>query len=397
MIEDIPQFEGINCTINTTENCNLRCKYCYETNKTTKSIDLETAKKFIDLILSEVNLEKDPFGFIKLDKYQYLYNGIVLDFIGGDSLIDPELLDKILSYFTYKFGFVSEKYSRGWKASISSNGTLFYREDVRRFCEKWKDTLSLGVSIDGCPEIHDMNRVFPDGSGSMKAIMEWWPWYQKTFPSNSLSTKATASKNTIPYLYDSLVFMHETLGLKYIHQNFIMEDTGINDEDLTLLDKQLEKCVQYVLEHRHELYWSMIDKTQFTRNGNNGKEDFYTNGRCGSGCMPCLSIDGKIYPCFRWLPASQNGNPNVMCVGNVDEGFTNVENFVKVSNGAIRTNCTREEKCRTCEYEPGCAYCIAGCYAEYGDFIRTTHICEITKLQYKWAEEYWRRYEELES
>lgn len=397
MIKNLPHFEGLNCTINTTENCNLRCKYCYETNKTTKSIDLETVKKFIDLILNEVTLEKDIFN-LKASNQEWIYGGIILDFIGGDSLIDPELLDRILTYFNYKFSFVSERYPRGWKASLSSNGTLFYREDVRKFCEKWKDQLSLSISIDGCPEIHDMNRVFPDGSGSMKAIMEWWPWYQKTFPIYAQQTKATLSKNSIPYLYDSIKFMYEVLGIRYINANFIMEDTGATKEDYKELDSQFSKIVDYIIEHRNDMYVSLFDRSQFTREGNNQsrqEKDFNTKGRCGSGCMPCLSIDGKIYPCFRWLPASQNGNSDIMCVGSVEKGLTHIENFNKVLNGAIRSNCTKEEKCRTCEYEPGCAYCIAGCYAEYGDFIRTTHICEYTKLQYKWAEEYWRRYDKF--
>ena len=84
-----------------------------------------------------------------------------------------------------------------------------------------------------------------------------------------------------------------------------------------------------------------------------------------------------------------------MCVGNVDSGFTNIENFVKVQEGSIRANCTKEEKCLTCKLEPDCAYCIGGCYAEYNDFIRTTHICEVTKLLGKWSEIYEQEYRKI--
>lgn len=394
MIKNWPIFDGMNCTINTTENCNLRCKYCYETCKTTRTITLETAYKFIDLIYDALDKNED---FLSLNgtEDKWIYDSIIWDFIGGDSLIDPELLDKLFTRINTRFGLMKNPLKKGWRASISSNGTLFEREDVRKFCEKWHKVLSLGVSIDGCQEIHDMNRVFPDGSGSMSKILEYWDWYRKWFPIESTTTKATCSKNTIPYLYDSLKFMHKNLGIKYINQNFIMEDMGLSDKDLIELDHQLELCCKYVLDNCDDIYWLILDHGKDYNNQESDYSDFNTTGRCGSGRMPCCAIDGRIYPCFRWLPHTQNGKDDVMCVGNVDEGFSHPENFVRVQKGSIRANCTKEEKCLSCEFEKDCSYCIGGCYAEYGDFIRTTHICEVTKLLCKWGKIYEQEYRKI--
>lgn len=385
MIEDWPNFEGLNATINTTEDCNLRCKYCYETHKKALSIKEDIAYRFIDLIYDSLDAQED-FLNLKGTPDEWIYNGVIWDFIGGDSLIDPKLLDKLFTRINTKNALMKNPLKRGWRASISSNGTLFERKDVRDFCEKWHRELSLGVSIDGCPEIHDMNRVFQDGTGSMQSILKYWDWYKKWFPVESQITKSTCAKSSIPYLYESLKFMHEELGLRWIHQNFIMEDMHLDQKDIEELDKQLEKCCEYVLDHCDEMYWLPLDHNKLTQNK---EKDFYTEGRCGSGRMPCCAIDGRIYPCFRWLAHTQNGQDGVMCVGNVYEGFTNPENFIKVQNGAIRANCTKDPKCRECKFEGECAYCIGGCYAEYGDFIRTTHICEVTKLLYKWSEIYW--------
>lgn len=396
MISPVEQFQGLNCTINTTEDCNLRCKYCYETCKSPKTIEFDKCKKFIDLILDD----PDPCLLKGTDK-EDIYQGYIFDFIGGDSLMNVDILDKTMTYLSTKFASMNDdrKPLRGWRCSLSSNGTLFTLPKVREFCEKWKKSLSLGVSIDGNPEIHDANRVFPDGTGSMKTILEGWPWYQKNFPIESQSTKATCARNTIPHLYDSLVWMHEELGLNYINQNFIMEDTGCTEEDYKMLDMQLGRCVQYVWDHRNELYWSMIDRTRVCVPNNEkaiqeAKERFYTSGFCGSGCMPTLSIDGNIYPCFRWLPHTQNGQAGIMCVGNVDEGLTHKENFTKIQECSKRCNCTKDPKCLECELEPLCPYCIGGCYAEFGEFKRTTYICEIMKLQNKWAERYWKAWDE---
>lgn len=167
-----------------------------------------------------------------------------------------------------------------------------------------------------------------------------------------------------------------------------MEDTGCTEQDYKMLREQMQKCIDYVYDHRNELFWSMIDKP-FLCDKNN-EEDFKTRGRCGSGCMSALSIDGKIYPCFRWLPHTQN-SADVMCVGDVENGFNHAENFKKVREGSIRENCTKDEECRNCEFEPACAYCIGGCFAEFGNFTRTKHICEITKIQVEYARKYWSR------
>lgn len=405
MIADINQYNGFEVTINTTEDCNMRCKYCYEINKCAKSIDFDKCKKFIDLILSDedyLDSVNDEYAISKTVTNE----GLLIDFIGGDALMNVDICDKTLTYLVFKLNTTNTKRAQNWRSrwrcSISSNGTLLSDPKVRTFLEKWKENIHLGISIDGCPEIHDKNRIMayrgPNGEevGSMDIILKNWDWYKKTFPYASLFTKATCSKDTIPYLYDSLVFMHEKLGLKYIHQNFIMEDTGCTEEDYKLLREQMQKCIDYVYDHRDKLFWSMIDKHFLCDKVIKDKtkdEEFLTKGHCGSGMMPALSIDGRIYPCFRWLPHTQK-EAGIMCVGDVEHGFTHPENFRNVRNCAIRANCTKDPKCKECEFESACAYCIGGCYAEYGDFIRTTYICEITKIQVEYTRKYWARLDE---
>lgn len=374
MLPNIKNFNGVNVTFLTTENCNLRCKYCYEINKKENHMSFETAKKAIDKLLQGKLIIKENMNFAR--------QGLILDFMGGDALVNPKLLDDILSYFTYKVATVENEWTKIWRhrfrVSICSNGTLFKNKEVRDFCEKWKDILCLNISIDGCPEIHDMNRIFPDGRGTMNEILKWWKWYQEIFPSSGYSTKATCSRLTIPYLYKSLKFMHEKLGIKYINQNFIMEDGHYTEEDYKILKEQLKLCNQYIFDHRNEIYWSMVD-IQFSDARNTLDEN---KARCGSGNMMTIGIDGKIYPCMRWLPVSLGENRPDMSTGNVKKGLTKKGRkiYTEICDKSKNAFCTKEEKCLTCEYESACAFCIAGCFTEFGDFIRTTHICEITKI-----------------
>lgn len=374
MLRNRLDFPGITITFLTTQNCNLRCKYCYEINKKENHMSIEIAKKAIDKLLKG--------AFITKENSPHAKQGIILEFMGGDALVNTKLLDEILEYWVYKLIVTNTKWSKiwrhAWRVSICSNGTLFEKREVREFCEKWKEVLSLSVSIDGCPEIHDKYRVFPDGSGTMSKIQEWMPWYRDMFNEQACVTKSTCSKATIPYLYESLKFMHEELGLIWINQNFIMEPTGCTEEDYEELKHQLELCRQYVFEHRNEMFWSMLDKN-FAEPKNHICEQ---QSICGSGNMLSVDIDGRVYACMRWAPVSLGDKRPNMSIGDVNKGLTlkGKKIYKSIYEGSKVHNCTKEEKCLTCEYESACNFCIAGCYTEYGDFIRTTHICEITKI-----------------
>lgn len=398
MLEAMREFEGMSATICTTFDCNLRCKYCYEENKRSIKISKDTVHKFIDRILED----PDPIG-AKGTKDEWIpKSGLILDFIGGDSFMTVDIMDDALTYFMYKATLMNHPYARRWRSSISTNGTLFGDPKVQAFVRKWRLNLSIGISIDGCPEVHDLNRVYTiktkEGKdiGTMSTIMKWFPWLRENVPEATVSTKSTCNKSSIPYLYKSLKFIHDPypkgLGIYNIFQNFIMEDTGCEEKDYVLLDEEYRKCKKYLWKHRREMYWSMFDKNGLNRRSDNlaEYEDGLDAGWCGSGAMPSLGMDGRIYPCFRWLPHTMQVDINdsaSMCVGNVDEGITHKENFRKVKEATQRS--ISSQHCLECEHSQGCAYCIGGCYAEFKEFKRTEHICYITKLRLKWSRMYW--------
>lgn len=75
-------------TFIVTENCNLRCNYCYITHKSSnKKMSFDVAKKFIDYVLSEEMIRP---------------KGVILDFIGGEPLLEIKLIDQICDYFKLK-------------------------------------------------------------------------------------------------------------------------------------------------------------------------------------------------------------------------------------------------------------------------------------------------------
>jgi uncharacterized protein len=390
MIKPKESFDGLNITFQTTEDCNLACSYCYEVDKKAHHLPIEYAQKFIDILLED----EDPIGCKGTENEWILNQGVVLDFIGGDSLMNPKLVDKILSYFIFKSTLMNHKWAKRWRASISSNGTLFGNKDVKDLMIKYKDNLHVGVSLDGCPEIHDKNRIFKDGRGTLSEIKKNWEWYKQwQLAHTTLGTKATCNKDSIPYLFKSIKYLHEEFELTDININFVFEDLKLTEDDLKLLDSEMGKCVDYIYEHKEDLYVSMFDKGFGI--GNPMKEEDLDKGWCGAGSMPTLTINGKIYPCFRFTPNTMHNREKFdFYVGDVWNGFNHKERFKEVRDQTRRK--ISPEKCKICPAESSCAWCIGGAFSETGTFWRQTNICEIKKLQDKWSRIYWERYDNWE-
>ena len=157
-------------TFQVTDDCNLACKYCYQINKGKRRMSLETAKKFVDMLLdatpennSYINPVNSPF--------------LVIEFIGGEPFLGIGLIDQIMDYFVSQAFERMHPWATRYCVSICSNGVLYFEEAVQRFLNKHRNHMSLSVTIDGNKELHDSCRVFPDGSPSydiaVAAAKDW--------------------------------------------------------------------------------------------------------------------------------------------------------------------------------------------------------------------------------
>ena len=81
-----------NITFQVTEDCNLKCSYCYQTNKTHHKMNFETAKKFIDYIFKNKN---NPNFFYNEENTL----GFIIDFIGGEPFLEIDLIEQIVNYW----------------------------------------------------------------------------------------------------------------------------------------------------------------------------------------------------------------------------------------------------------------------------------------------------------
>ena len=140
-------------TICVSNDCNLRCKYCYaHGGDYGKKRTLMTKKTARDIVNFCIN------NFSRIDSIM---------FFGGEPLLNY----KIIEYICEEFKLAARTSSFNTPLfSIVTNGTL-YNEEILNLIKKHISHIT--VSIDGAKSINDTNRVFKNGTGTYKRITEF--------------------------------------------------------------------------------------------------------------------------------------------------------------------------------------------------------------------------------
>lgn len=162
--------------------------------------------------------------------------------------------------------------------------------------EKFKDFISLGISIDGPEYIHDACRIYPDGKGSFDTAYKAFLHCKEHF--NYLpTTKITLSRENLDSLMDCVKFFVD-LGVHVINMNCVYEAEWTY-EDGRKLYKLLKELADYLLQ-QDGVSCSMFNDNFF-------KPLSPDDVQCwcgGGGKMLSFDWDGIAYPCTRFCPTS---------------------------------------------------------------------------------------------
>ena len=349
-----------NITFIVTEDCNLRCKYCYITHKAKgKKLALQTAKKFIDYLLNDNKIHR--------------CQSIILDFIGGEPLLEAELIEDICDYFKIRSYEEENPWYWRYRINISTNGVNYSDNAVQRLIENNKGKISIGITIDGTKEKHDLQRVFPDGTGSYDVVNKNIKLWLEQFPG---STKVTFASDDLKYLKESIVELWNK-GIYHVAANVVYEDVW-KDGDEQIFENQLKELADYIIENN--LYNKNYCSLFLDHIGMPYDEKDLSNTSCGAGKMLALSPSGDIYPCMRYYDYSLN-NKKGYIIGNVDTGidFEKARVFLLAM---YKYQCDKE--CLECSIAKGCEFCQGVSYdeSESGtNFQKAKYICKMHKAR----------------
>ena len=361
-------------TFCVTESCNLACKYCYMVGKNnTKKMSFETAKKAVDYILTNRDLFPE--------------DSVVWDFIGGEPLLEINLIDRISDYIVQKMFVLNHPWFSSYMFSFSSNGLLYSAPAVQKYINKNKEHISIGLSVDGNKVKHDNSRIYPNGKGSYDDVVKNVPLWLEQFP--GASTKATFSHDDLPYLKDSIINLWN-IGIKIVAANVVFEDVWEDNDDI-IFENQLKELADYIIDNK---LWNKVSVRFFSPTIGLPLTDLEKEQNfCGAGKMLAVDCDGNFYPCIRFLDFSLT-NRKGRKIGDVDSGI----NFDKVRPfKALNLYSQSPEKCINCDVASGCAWCTGSNY----DFAQTntiyernTAICKMHKANVRANEYFWSKYEQ---
>lgn len=370
-------------TLQVTDECNLACTYCYQINKGVRKMSFETAKKFIDNLLTGDN------GF---SAYVNTKNspGIIIEFIGGEPFLCVDLIDKTIDYFMSEAIRMRHPWAEMFRVSICSNGVLYRTPEVQAFLKKHKRHLSFTVTLDGNKELHDKCRVFKDGKGSYDlasdAYKDW------TSQGNQMGTKITISPDNVSYLYDALTHMI-SLGSDDVHANTVYENVWDDIEKSREFYRQMKKYADFAIDAGivPTVHCALFDEEQFCPLDPDNNSNF-----CGgTGAMLSVDPDGYLYPCIRYMESSLGSSIPPLRIGHIDHGLMSTEaekKCVECLNCITRRSQSTDE-CFNCPIASGCGYCSAYCYQTYGTADkRTTFHCPTHKARALANVYYWNMY-----
>lgn len=368
-----------NITFIVTESCNLACSYCYESHKTGKRMSKATAWAALDMLFNKEKIN----GYYDFDKTK----AVILDFIGGEPLLEIGLIDDICSEFSYRSFKENPPWGLNYMFSFSTNGILFDAPDVHRYFKKHRGKASIGISLDGDKELHDRCRVFPDGRGSYDIVSENAKRLLKDNPYSS--TKVTFCPENIGTLFRAVKSLREDIGYIFINANCVFEE-GWTEGHAETFYQQLVQLADYIIDNHlyDKFYISLFDETI-------GKPDadMDKNWCGGNGQMLAIGVDGVCYPCVRFAPVSLQAMPPLV-VGNVFSGLMKSSQACETCRKlkAITLRSQSPQKCLDCEIKSGCALCSGYNYEKFGDAnIRATFICPMHKARVKANQYYWDR------
>lgn len=201
-----------------TQACNLNCKYCYESFKTTSFMSIECCREIL----------KKEFQSAANDNRT---SDLAISFLGGEPLLNFELIKSVSEWLW------SEERPVPYSLDIRTNGTLLTSE-IREWLLANRQRIHVALSLDGLNEVQKLTRT--DKPIDYRFFTDNWPEER---------VKIVLFKNTLP-------FFAKTIKEMVAERISISVDVGIGfkweDSDIIVFEEQLEELMEMFIDDLHE-------------------------------------------------------------------------------------------------------------------------------------------------
>lgn len=371
-------------TLELTEQCNYRCKYCiYQSEEVgfrtfgTRNMSFETAKAALDEFMH--NSEKQVY----------------VSFYGGEPLLRFELIKRCISY-------LDEHYSdKNITYVMTTNGSLI-TEEIAVYFARLKN-FYLTISLDGPEPIHDHYRVFPNGNGTFADTMRGLRLLVDTFGERTAecilinSVVSDYSPETLQKIYrffDELEWLPKNISATFSYVS--KEKTSVSYEGIDSKRENEMRCYEQehpgsfdpvtylagerLMEGSNDTYSQfgrddLVKELKVIHNRllvNDPSKNIYTlNGCCTPGERRLyVTVDGKYMVCEKIGPSPFIGDvKNGLNLSAIKQHF--VDEYIQ----------NAKQYCKNCWAVNLCSACYIDCYNKNGPEFSYRHpFCETTRL-----------------
>lgn len=312
-------------TLHMTEQCNMRCRYCFAGDKVGPKMTLDTAIAAYNLAVKRGDPE------------------LSVTFFGGEPLLCKDTIMEVVKAYKLQPEVRAGKVRLSF--NMTTNGTLLDTEFVA-FAKK--HNIFITLSIDGVREAHDVDRVYTGGAGTFDHTLRAFDMLKEGLP--GFATWSVITPFNAGRLAESVQFLFER-GSRIL---ILAMDTSHSEwtwDHFKTLEKSYKKVADwYVNTTLANKYFYMAP---FDR-----KIELHTKGdTCDRACqigISSVSVDpsGTLYPCQTFVNQTVD-----FSIGNVETGLDlkRRNDFYQESqkdrpdcNGcAVRDRCNHKCSCLT--------------------------------------------------
>lgn len=348
--------------IDVTDECNLRCVYCFKGPKTPRYIEMKTARAAVDWVI----------------RASRNYPKISVNFMGGEPLLAWPIIRDLVPWTRRRANSCGKRVN----FSMTTNLTLMNKE-VRDFVDQ--HGFGVLMSIDGCPELHNIQRVAMKEQHLYKTIEYWTRSLLKTRPQSD--ARMTLLPKNVSLLSKSFEYLTVKIGFKNVVLS-IADFPDWTEELLKEYKHQLEIISDKLEEsyHKGTNYCLKILSWLLKKVIHPQKQKIQIGKRtspCGAGYnYQMIDFNGDIWPCHRFDGAIQlHGLDEELKMGNVFEDYYND----KLANAFLNFNFKDHLKpeCKTC---PIFMQCAGGCPAANLYYMRDIYTPHPNYCRLKWIE-----------
>lgn len=359
LVDEIPHYdhieidqnkEVINLVMNISQDCNLRCTYCFASTGHYKG-----ERKLMTKEVAEKTLK----WFFEQAKKAKTLN---LHLFGGEPLINIPLVEYIVDICK----MLEKEYDKKVFINICTNGTIL-NDNLLKIIKD--NEIGMQISIDGPKEIHDKYRPMANGDSSYDKLRKNVSIMFENLNKNTIIPRGTISSNEVD-INDIVKHIIEEIGFNAF---FFIPATGTDDQsysknDLKDFFSQYDRLVETFLDklRKGEEYNIYPFVTEVDAIGK-GIRRIYG---CGAGIgFASVDIKGNIYPCMRFT------NNNEYLLGNIDEGFN--DNRQKLFDRTVYNR----TKCRECWARHFCGGACIAIPVENGEEMKSynENVCSVSK------------------